>query len=133
MAFFDVRIFNPFAKSHLRSSLETVFKHNETVKKKEYNERVIQVEHGSFTPIVLSAMGGFSVETSRFVSRLVEKVADKKDIETSVVANYIRSKISFELIRSQVACIRGSRSLKKVNIDTNEMEVVECAARMRTG
>ena len=133
MAFFDVRIFNPFAKSHLRSSLETVFKHNETVKKNQYNERVIQVEHGSFTPIVLSAMGGFSVETSRFVSRLVEKVADKKDIETSVVANYIRSKISFELIRSQVACIRGSRSLKKVNIDTNEMEVVECAARMRTG
>ena len=133
MAFFDVRIFNPFAKSHLRSSLETVFKHNETLKKNEYNERVIQVEHGSFTPIVLSAMGGFSVETSRFVSRLVEKVADKKDIETSVVANYIRSKISFELIRSQVACIRGSRSLKKVNIDTNEMEVVECAARMRSG
>ena len=78
MAFFDVRIFNPFAKSHLKSNLETVFKHNETVKKKAYNERVIQVEHGSFTPIVLSAMGGFGVETSRFVKRLIEKVAGKK-------------------------------------------------------
>ena len=101
------------------------------MKKKAYNERVIQVEHGSFTPIVLSAMGGFGVETSRFVKRLIEKVADKKDMETSVVANYLRTKISFELIRSQVACIRGSRSLRTVSIDTNEMEVVECAARMR--
>ena len=131
MAFFDVRIFNPFAKSHLKSNLETVFKHNERVKKKAYNERVIQIEYGSITPIVLSAMGGFGVETSRFVKRLIEKVADKKDMETSVVANYVRTKISFELIRSQVACIRGSRSLRTVSIDTNEMEVVECAARMR--
>ena len=133
MAFFDVRIFNPFAKSHMKSNLETAFKHNETMKKKAYNQRVIQIEHGSFTPIVLSAMGGFGMETSRFVKRLIEKVAAKKDMETSVVTNYVRTKISFELIRSQVACIRGSRSLRVVLMDTNtnEMEVVECAGRMR--
>ena len=125
MAFFDVRIFNPFAKSHLKSNLETVFNHNETVKKKAHKELVIQIEHGSFTPIVLSAMGGFGVETSRFVKRLIEKVADKKDMETSVVANYLRTKISFELIRSQVGLTRT------VSIDTNEMELVECAARLR--
>ena len=71
------------------------------------------------------------METSRFVKRLIEKVAAKKDMETSVVANYVRTKISFELIRSQVACIRGSRSLRAVPMDTNKMEVVECAGRMR--
>ena len=59
MAFFDVRVFNPFAKSHMSSKLETVFKANEASKKRQYNQRVIQVEHGSFTPIVLSAFGGF--------------------------------------------------------------------------
>lgn len=58
MAFFDVRVFNPFAKSHMSSKLETVFKANEASKKRQYNQRVIQVEHGSFTPIVLSAFGG---------------------------------------------------------------------------
>ena len=132
MALFDVRVFNPFAKTHLKSSLEFVFKDNETTKKNEYNERVIRVEHASFTPIVVSAMGGFGVETSRFVSRLVEKVAKKKDMEVSVVANYIRTKVSFELIRSQVACIRGSRSLKNISLDLDEVEVVDSASRIRT-
>ena len=55
MAFFDVRVFNPFAKSHLNLKLETVFKSNESQKKREYNDRVIKIEHGSFTPIVASA------------------------------------------------------------------------------
>ena len=49
--FFNVRIFgpSPFAQ--------------EAAKKRDYNERVIRVEHGSFTPIVSSAYGGFGRET----------------------------------------------------------------------
>ena len=128
MAFFDVRVFNPFAKSHLSSNLETVFKSNETAKKKEYNDRVIQVEHGSFTPVVMSSMGGFGFETSRFISKLIEKIAIKKDLEQSVVANYVRTKLSFELIRSQVACIRGSRQLRNMNINSGEIELVSTRA-----
>ena len=93
-------------------------------KKRAYNERVIRIEHGSFTPIVLSAMGGCGRETSRFVSKLIEKVAEKKDMMTSMVANYIRTKLSFELIRSQVMCVRGSRTLRGVEIDTAEIEVI---------
>ena len=62
--------------------------------------------------------------TGVFISKLTEKLAEKKDLTESVVANYIRSKISFELVRSQVACIRGSRRLRKIRIDTEEMEVV---------
>ena len=131
MAFFDVRVFNPFAKSHKRHTLEAVFKQNETIKKTAYNDRVIQVEHGSFTPIVLSSFGGYGRETSRFVSKLIEKMSEKKDLERSVVANYLRSKVSFELIRSQVACIRGSRGLKKMNVDAGEIEVVNTLATIR--
>ena len=85
------------------------------MKKTKYNERVIRVEHGSFTPVVLSTYGGFGRESSCFVSKLIEKIAEKQDTEKSLVANYVRSKVSFELIRAQVACIRGSRSLKKIH------------------
>ena len=120
-----------FAKSHKRHTLEAVFKQNETIKKTAYNDRVIQVEHGSFTPIVLSSFGGYGRETSRFVSKLIEKMSEKKDLERSVVANYLRSKVSFELIRSQVACIRGSRGLKKMNVDAGEIEVVNTLATIR--
>ena len=120
-----LRVFNPFAKSHLTRKLETVFRSNETIKRTAYNARVIQVEHGSFTPVVFSSFGGCGKETSCFISNIVEKLSTKHGMENSVVANYIRTKVSFELIRSQVACIRGSRSLKKINIDTNEIEEVK--------
>ena len=79
------------------------------------DQRIIQTEHGSFTPVVISSMGGFGKETSRFISKLVEKTAEKNGMEASVVASYIRTKISYELIRSQVACIRGFRVLWKKN------------------
>ena len=131
MAYFDVKVFSPFAKSHLSSNLEALFKNQETSKKTKYSERVVRIEHGSFTPVVLSAFGGFGRETSCFVSKLIEKIAEKQGTERSLVANYVRSKISFELVRAQVACIRGSRSLKKVEIDTGEIEVVENLASIR--
>ena len=92
MAFFDIKVFNPYAKSHMKNSLQSVFRTAEQNKKTKYNDRVIKVEHGTFTPVVMSSMGGFGKESNRFVLKLVEKVAEKKGIEPSIVANYIRKK-----------------------------------------
>ena len=64
-----------YAKSHLSTKLETVFRQNEASKKREYGERVIRVENGSFTPIVASAYGGFGVETNRFLSAIIDNEA----------------------------------------------------------
>ena len=133
MAFFDVRVFNPYAKSHMNQKLETVFKKNETEKKTKYNQRVIDIEHGSFTPVVTSAYGGFGRESGKFISELINKLSTKLDLPTSVVANYVRTKISFELVRSQVMCLRGARTRKKLNVEVAEMEVVNCASRMPEG
>ena len=130
-AFFDVRVFDPFAKTHLCRNLESVFKQNETDKKREYNDRVIRIEHGSFTPIVTSAYGGFGRETSRFLSTLIEKISEKQDTHKSMVANYVRTKLSFEIVRSQVLCIRGSRSLRKTNVDLAEIVVVQNTAEIQ--
>ena len=125
MAFFDVRIFNPFAKSYLNTKLETVFKQQEAEKKKEYGERIVRIEHGSFTPIVMSAYGGFGVETSKCISNLVDKISEKFDMNRSSVANYIRTKLSFHLVRSQVLCLRGSRSIRIPKIDLAEIEHIQ--------
>ena len=124
-------MFNPFAKTHLSKKLENVFREQEATKKREYNDRVIKIEHGSFTPIVTSAYGGFGRETSRFISMLIEKVAEKQDIHTSLVANYIRTKLSFEIVRSQILCVRGSRRLRKSCLDIGDVEVVQHAAGIR--
>ena len=99
-AYFDVRVFNPFARTHLSTKLDTVFKQQETTKKNEYNQRVIQIEHGTFTPIVTSAYGGYGRETNKFLSVLINKVAEKHDMHMSILANYIRTMFSFEIVRS---------------------------------
>ena len=60
MAFLDVNVFSPFPKTQAKTNLDTLFRRQEERKKKEkYNDRVIKIEHGSLTPVVISAFGGF--------------------------------------------------------------------------
>ena len=60
-AFFDVRIFNPFARTYVNSPLSTCHKRNEADKRRNYDERVREVEHGSFTPLIISTPRNISV------------------------------------------------------------------------
>ena len=48
-AFFDVKVFIPFAPTHLNQKLKSAFVSNENTKKRTYNRRVVEVEHASFT------------------------------------------------------------------------------------
>ena len=67
MAFLDVRVFNPNAKRYANIELSKAYEINEKEKKKTYNERTLQVEHGSFTPLVMSATGGMSRECKNII------------------------------------------------------------------
>ena len=97
-AYFDVRVFNPFAKKHLNQQLPNTFVSNEKEKKRSYNERVIEVEHGSFTPLIFTPYGGCSRETEKVINVLATGIAEKRDLSTSIVTNWIRTKLSFTLL-----------------------------------
>ena len=71
----------------------------------------MQVEHGSFTPLVMSATGGMGRECQKFYNRLAEMISEKRNMDYSIIATWIRRKISFSLIKSIGLCIRGSRSV----------------------
>ena len=60
----------------------------------------------------------------------VHELTDKKGQERSAVANYVRTKISFDLVRSQVACIRGARKMQQMTVDANEMNIVSATANI---
>lgn len=111
-AFLDVRIFNPIAKRYSAQSLSAAHRRNEKEKKRQYNDRIQHIEHGSFTPLVFSSFGGMAHECDAFYKRLANKLADKRDHQISVVTNWIRTKLSFSLLRSTLLCVRGSRSHK---------------------
>jgi hypothetical protein len=65
--------------------------------------------------LVFSAFGGMGYESNRFFKRLNEMIAEKKNESTSVTMAYIRTKLSFSLLRSTLLCLRGSRSIKPKN------------------
>ena len=66
-AFLDVRVFHPNALSYRHSSIPSVYRHHELQKKREYGERVREVELASFTPLVFGATGGMGKEALVFI------------------------------------------------------------------
>ena len=65
-AFFDVRVFYPNAPSNRSSSITAAYRKHENDKKRAYGQRVREVEHGVFTPLVLSSTGGMGREATTF-------------------------------------------------------------------
>ena len=108
--FFDVRVFNPFAKSNMDTPLATTYRRHENDKRRQYEQRVIQVEHSSFVPLVFSATGGMSKSTSNFYRHLALKLSVKRDEHLSVILSLLHCRLSFALLRAAIMCIRGVRS-----------------------
>ena len=48
----------PYGSQELTKAYEI----NEREKKRQYNERILEIKHGSFTPLVMTALGGSPVE-----------------------------------------------------------------------
>ena len=61
-AFFDVRVTNTQSPSQIHLTTESVLKKHEQEKKRNYNRRVMEIEHGTFTPLVFSVSGGMGKE-----------------------------------------------------------------------
>ena len=108
-AFCDVRVFNPLARCHLHHSLSAVHKKNENEKERKYNQRILQVEHGSFTPIVFQCFGGMSWECSRFFLHTAERLANRGKQPKSKISAWIKARLNFALIRSMLLCLRETR------------------------
>ena len=111
-AFFDVRVFHPNARSYRNSNISAVYQRQEMMKKREYGDRVREVELASFTPLVFSTTGGMGREGNVFYKRLASLLADKQGWAYDTTMSWIRCVLTFSLLRSAVMCIRGSRSIR---------------------
>ena len=114
-AFFDVRVFYPHAQSYSSRSLPSLFASFENEKKRAYGDRITQVEHGTFTPLVFSSCGGAGKETNIALKRLGTLLAEKQQEQYSHSIGLLRLKLSFALIRSSLVCLRGSRRLRTID------------------
>ena len=118
-AFFDVRVTNIDCDSQKEESITSILRSHELEKKRQYNRRVIEVEHGTLTPLVFTTSGVMSHECSKYHKVLAEKLSEKKGERYDVIMRYLRVKISFLALKSTLLCLRGSRSTFK-NIEHGE-------------
>ena len=115
-AFLDIRVFNPLAKRY--GSVEKAFVTHQKEKKRVYGRRVLEVENGTFTPMVFSIIGGLGKECDTTYKRIGQLLADKRKTSYNECMTFIRTKIYFAIIRSALRCIRGSR---KWNVDRDHV------------
>ena len=80
---------------------------HESEKKRQYSQRVKEVEHGVFTPLVYSATGGMACECA---TRLADMISIKQDKPYSLVGSWLRTRLSYASLHAAVLCICGSRS-----------------------
>ncbi|CAM1322556.1 Uncharacterised protein r2_g3110 [Pycnogonum litorale] len=109
-AFFDIRGYmtrTPGATKIL--NYLNVMKGMSEKRNLKYNDRVLQTEHGSFTPL-FSATGGMAPECQLFYKRLALLLSEKKNSHYSVTKSWLNTKLSFNLLRSVLLCVRGSRN-----------------------
>ena len=121
--FLDVRVFHPNSASYLDTAPSQLYIQHEKEKKCAYNDRVLQVEKGSFSPLILSTTGGMGPESTRYHKRVAELISVKRGEVYSHVVNHIRTGLRFALLKSILIAIRGERGRKRRTIGVPLSEI----------
>jgi hypothetical protein len=123
--YFDVTAWSALAKSN-SGTPESVHMRTELKKEREYKQRIQEVDHGDFTPLVFCISGGMGPKAASVIRHLAEALAFKQDQPLSSTLCWLRCRISFTLLRSAMLLLRGSRPPRRTTVDFNiERAVVE--------
>ena len=103
-------------------TLQSCYRHLEARKRHEYQDRMLNVEHGSFSPLIFSTSGSMGPTASVVFRRLASLLSIKRDEHYSKTILFIRCQLGFALLHSAVRCLCGTRSkftpgLANTNID----------------
>ena len=82
-------------------------------KKRQYNQRVMNIEHGTFTPLIFSVTGVMGKECAMFHKHLADKIARKTEEQYSKVIGVIRCRLSFLILRAALLCVRRNRTKER--------------------
>src|SRR5689334_8340338 len=95
----------------------------ERAKIREYKERILNVEHADFNPLVFTCSGGVAPQCHLVIKRLAEKLSQKQNLKLSVVSGWLRCRLSFALLRTTLLCVRATRR-KKIVYDNSSQSLL---------
>ena len=107
--FLDVRVVHVNSPSYMDKTPEQIYLQHEREKKRTYNHRILQIEKGTFTPLVYSTTGGMGPECTIYHKRIAELLSVKRGEAYADVINFIRTRIRFSLLKSTLIAVRGVR------------------------
>ena len=90
-AFFDVRVTHVNSARNQNKPTATIFREQENERKRQYLQRVLEVEHGTFTPLAFGTNGGLGVEWTLFLKSLAELLARKNKESYVIVIAWLRT------------------------------------------
>ena len=122
-ALFHVRLCQPNGDSYRDLTPKQIYKKHENDKKRQYAQRVMEIEQGTFTTLVFMTTGGMADERVKYHSRLAELIATKKGESYSSAISWIRAKVSFAIVRSAILCLRGSRSERQLDFVDSDLQI----------
>ena len=95
-----------------------------------YEERVREVEHSTFVPVVLVTSGGMGKAATSLYKRIADLLSEKTSESYSSVMAYIRYKISYALFRACITCMRCARRPRS-NTSAADTSAVLAVAEVR--
>ena len=110
-AFFNVKVFNPYAPSNQKSSLyllATIAK--KTRKRGNMTNVSVKLNMAQFTPLILSCTGGLGPQATTSYKRLASLLSAKWSQAYSLTIMWLRRRLAYSLLRSSVMCIPGACS-----------------------
>ena len=111
-AIFDIRVTDTDARSYRTQDPKKVLKKQEKDKKDKYGEACKEANM-HFTPLVYSVDGMEGEEVTAARKRLASRLAAKWNRQYSQVCGFVRSRLSFTLVRAASRCLRGTRDTQR--------------------
>jgi len=101
-------VFNPLTHAYCSLLPFILYRRHEQVKKRGYDQCFREVEHGCFSPLILSASGGMGPISKVVYNKLASMVATRCNESYSQAINWLQCRLSFSLLCSSIMCKKGS-------------------------
>ena len=110
--FIDARITNLNSVSARNKTFAAIYASHEKQKNVEYEERIVQIEKGSFVPFIMSATGGLGPAANSFIQRVAQRIAAKRREPYSKIVCLLRNELAYCLARAMITNLRASRTVR---------------------
>ena len=106
--------------------MSAVFNRHEQQERRQYQQRVLDVEMSTFTPLVFSMAGGMGRAAKATIQRLASLLTDKYKTPYTTTINWLRCRYALSLLRASIMCLCGARNNKAFHMAVLLLVAEEC-------